>query len=87
MDIFYSETAVKQIKKIAKGNKKSAKMILDTIEKYASNPEGEYDIKQLKGSLGEFKRLRVGSYRIIFDDDGYILNIYEIKHRQEAYHD
>jgi mRNA-degrading endonuclease RelE of RelBE toxin-antitoxin system len=45
------------------------------------------DIKTLKGKYGTFKRLRVGNYRVIFEDDGRILLIYEIKHRQEAYHD
>ncbi len=62
-------------------------MIIDMIEKYASNPNGKYDIKNLKGEFGNFKRLRVGNYRIIFDEEGQILNIIEIKHRQEAYHD
>lgn len=86
-EILYSELATKQLKKIAKGDKKSAKMILDTIEKNASNSIGNFDIKNLKGDFGEFKRLRVGNYRILFDEDGNILNIYEVKHRQEAYHD
>jgi mRNA-degrading endonuclease RelE of RelBE toxin-antitoxin system len=45
------------------------------------------DIKTLKGKYGAFKRMRIGNYRIIFEDDGHILLIYEIKHRQEAYHD
>jgi hypothetical protein len=33
MEIKYSETAVRQFKKIAKGDKKSAAMILTAIEK------------------------------------------------------
>jgi len=41
----------------------------------------------LKGKYAEFKRLRVGKYRIIFDDDGKVMVIYEVKHRQEAYYD
>ena len=86
-EILYSETALKQLNKISKGDKKSAKMILDAIEKYASNPEGKYDVKSLKGAFGNFKRLRIGNYRVIFDEDGNIVSIIEIKHRQEAYHD
>ena len=85
MEIKYSERAVKQIKLIHKGDKKSAKMILEAIESYAQKPSGNFDIKILKGSYGELKRLRVGKYRIIFDDVGKILFVYEVKHRQEAY--
>ena len=62
-------------------------MIVDAIEKYAINPKGKNDIKILKGEFANFKRLRVGNYRIIFDEDDNILNIIEVKHRQEAYHD
>jgi mRNA interferase RelE/StbE len=85
MVIKYSEKAVKQIKQIHKGDKKSAKMIIDGIEAYPRNPGGVFDIKILKGKYGEFKRLRVGKYRIIFDDDGNVMFVYEVKHRQEAY--
>ncbi len=87
MEIKYSEKAVRQLKRIAKGDKKSAAMILRAIEKYRNNPQGNFDIKVLKGKYGNFKRLRAGNYRIIFDDDGNMMFIYEVKHRQEAYHD
>ena len=85
MEIKYSEKAVKQIKQIHKGDKKSARMIMEAIEAFAQNPSGNFDIKVLKGKYGEFKRLRVGKYRIIFDGEGNIMFIYEVKHRQEAY--
>jgi mRNA interferase RelE/StbE len=85
MEIKYSDRAVKQIKQIHKGDKKSVRMIIDAVEAYARNPGGVSDIKVLKGKYGEFKRLRVGKYRIIFDDDGNTMFIYEVKHRQEAY--
>jgi len=87
MEIFYSEKAAKSLKKISKGDKKSAKMIMDEIEKYANNPNDNFDLKYLKGKLGSFKRLRVGNYRIIFDDENNVMHIYEIKHRQEIYND
>ena len=77
----------KAVEKISKGDKKSARLIIATIEKYSRNPEGSFDIKILKGKMGEFRRLRVGNYRIIFDDDGNILYIYEVKHRQGVYND
>jgi mRNA-degrading endonuclease RelE of RelBE toxin-antitoxin system len=87
MEIKYSERAVKQIKLIFKGDRKSAIRIIESIEAYARNPGGSFDIKVLKGRYGEFKRLRVGKYRIIFDDTGNVMLIYEVKHRQEAYND
>ena len=87
MEIKYSEKADRQLKRIAKGDKKSAAMILNAIEKYSKNPQGKFDVKVLKGKYGSFKRLRIGNYRIIFDDDGNIMLIYEVRHRQEAYHD
>jgi mRNA-degrading endonuclease RelE of RelBE toxin-antitoxin system len=87
MEIKYSETASKQLKKIAKGDKKSASLILKTIESYRKNPRGRFDVKVLKGDYGDFKRLRAGNYRILFDEQYNVMFIYEIKHRQEAYHD
>jgi mRNA interferase RelE/StbE len=88
MEIRYSEKAEKQLKKIYKGNKKTAAMIMTAIESLSAGiTKTSLDIKILKGKYGTFKRLRVGNYRIIFEDDGRILLIYEIKHPQEAYHD
>ena len=89
MDIKYSERAEKQIKRIHKGDKKSTAMIIAAIESFAthSGKEKDFDVKILKGKYGNFKRLRVGNYRVIFEDDNTIMLIYEVKHRQEAYHD
>ena len=87
MEIKYSEKAVKQLKKIHKGDSKSAAMIMQAIEKYATDPSGRVDVKVLRGKYGDLKRLRAGNYRVIFEDDNSIVLIYEIKHRQEAYHD
>jgi mRNA-degrading endonuclease RelE of RelBE toxin-antitoxin system len=60
---------------------------MNAIEAYGQNPTGNFNIKMLKGKYGDFKRLRVGNYRIIFDDVFNVMMIYEIKHRQGAYHD
>ena len=45
--------------------------------------EGKGDIKKLKGREG--KRLRVGIYRVIFDDSGLVLYVYRIKTRGDVY--
>ncbi len=65
MEIKYSEKAIKQIRKIYKGDRKSAEMILCDLESYAGNPSSvKFDIKLLKGKYGDFKRLRSGGYRV-----------------------
>lgn len=87
MEIKYSEKSVKQIEKIHKGDKKSAEKILKTIETYAKNPSGNFDIKVLKGKYENFKRLRIRDFRVIFQEDKNDMLIYEIKHRKEAYND
>jgi mRNA-degrading endonuclease RelE of RelBE toxin-antitoxin system len=85
--IRYSQKAVKQLKTISKGDKKSAVMILTGVEAYATNPQGAFDVKVLKGKLGDIKRLRVGKYRILFGDENDVISVYEVKHRREAYSD
>lgn len=85
LKIKYSGKASKQFAGIHKGDKKSAEMIVSAVEEYAKDPFGHFDIKILKGKPVKFKRLRIGDYRIIFEDDKVTMWIYEIKHRQEAY--
>jgi len=85
MEILYSQKAEKQLKKIHKSDRESAVRIIKTIESFAENPSGKFDVKILRGKMAAFKRLRVGNYRILFDEDGHILHIYQIKHRQESY--
>ena len=87
LNIKYSAKAYKQLLKISKGSKKAVEMIVKVIEKFAGNPSANLDVKTLKGQFDVFKRIRVGNYRIIFDNDNKVMLIYEIKHRQEAYND
>jgi mRNA interferase RelE/StbE len=85
--IKYSEKSVKQIKEIWHFNSKDAEKIVLGIEDYANNPLIKHDVKNLKGKFGEFKRLRIGNYRVIFDNENNIMFVYEIKHRKDAYND
>lgn len=87
LDIKYSQKAVRQIKNIKVANYKDSERIINGIEKYATNPNDIHDIKQLKGKFAEFKRLRIGNYRVIFDNENNIMFVYEIKHRKDAYND
>jgi mRNA interferase RelE/StbE len=87
LEIKYSEKAVRQIKKIMSDNPGMVERILSGIEQYAITPAGVHDIKYLKGKLAEFRRLRVGSFRVIFDIDNQVMYVYEVKHRKDAYND
>ncbi len=77
MEIRYSSQARKFIKK---QDKPTRKRIVKAIE---SIPKG--DIKSIIGSRNKYKRLRVGNFRIIFDDMGNIIDILTIDNRGEVY--
>ncbi len=87
MEIKYSENSVKELKKILVANPRDAQRIILGIEKYTGSPLERHDVKPLKGKYGEFKRLRISSYRVIFDNENNILFVYNIKHRKDAYND
>lgn len=85
LEIKYTEIALKQLKKISTSNLKDAERIIIGIEEYANTPMEKHDIKSLKG--WEFKRLRIGNYRVIFDNENNIVFVYQIKHRKDIYND
>lgn len=47
-------------------HKSVAKRIMDKIDAYAEDPSAFAKVKTLKGDAG--KRLRVGSFRVIFEE-------------------
>lgn len=75
MQIEYSKTAVKFLQK---QNKQTQMRIISAIEKI---PRG--DIKRLQGQQNY--RLRVGNYRILFNQNGTIINIFDIDNRGQIY--
>lgn len=75
MEIRYSRQASKFLRK---QDKETQKRIIEAINKL---PIG--DIKKLQGRNGY--RLRVGSFRIIFDRDGNIIYVGEIENRGQIY--
>jgi mRNA interferase RelE/StbE len=87
MDIQFTDHSLKQLKKIAKADKKTANRIVDRLKRYANAPQDSHDVKVLKGGSGDITRLRVGDYRILFTIEGSSMVIAVIKHRQGAYHD
>lgn len=75
MDIVYSKRAKKFLDK---QNEETRSRIITAIEKL---PTG--DIKKLKGLDGF--RLRIGTFRIIFNHEGIIINIIDIDNRGQVY--
>lgn len=75
MKIIYSRAASKFLKKQTKQNQNR---IVSAIEKI---PDG--DIRKLRGRNGY--RLRVGNFRVLFDENGVIINIIDIDNRGQVY--
>lgn len=75
MEITYSKDAIKFLRK---QTKQTQNRILTAIEKIPSG-----DIRKLKGRSGY--RLRVGTFRILFDENGTIINIIDIDNRGQIY--
>lgn len=85
MQIVYSKVALKFLAKL---DKKSALRIRDAIEGLTHQPS-EGDIKLMQGFSDGRKRLRIGSWHVIYrvDTDGVvtILNVIEIGNRGDVY--
>lgn len=75
MEIIYSKDAIKFLRK---QTRQTQNRIISAIEKI---PNG--DIRKLKGRNGY--RLRVGTFRILFDEKGTIINIIDIDNRGQIY--
>lgn len=75
LEIRYSKQALKFLRK---QDSETQKRIIEAINKL---PIG--DVKKLQGRNGY--RLRVGSFRIIFDRDGNIIYVGEIENRGQIY--
>jgi mRNA interferase RelE/StbE len=60
------------------------KKIINKLTDFANNPKSfANQVKSLKGSA--MLRLRIGDYRILFEEDGRILRILRVGHRKEIY--
>lgn len=79
--ITYSKQALAFLSKIQRAERQK---IITKVKQYAESPEAlKNQIKKLKGL--SFYRLRVGDYRIVFDENGLVLNIVKIGHRKDIY--
>jgi mRNA interferase RelE/StbE len=79
--IVYTRVAMKQLAAIPAT---TARRITGKIEQYARDPASlARNVGKLQGRDGY--RLRVGDYRVIFDEDGQVLDILEIGPRGSVY--
>ena len=60
-----------------------ARRVATKIQELAGDIENNPNVKKLKGQDGY--RLRVGKWRVLFDDDGTIIEIYHIGSRGSVY--
>lgn len=79
--IRYSRAADKAL---AKMPAKTADLIEEKIEQVATDPHTlANNTTELRGT--DYRRLRVGDYRVIMDDNGDVLDILDVGHRREVY--
>jgi len=80
--LIYSSKALKVLDKIPTN---TAKLIRSKVKQYVSDPASlANNVKALKGRSKVF-RLRVGDWRVIFTEDGYIVEITDVAPRGSAY--
>ena len=78
-EIVYLKDAIAALKRMSPD---VARRIMNKIERMRHGLSG--DVKRLKAFVPNY-RLRVGDWRVLFEIDGQIIVIHEIKHRSEAY--
>lgn len=79
--IAYSKSAIKTLRKLPANE---AARIRAKVEQYATDPASQANnVKKLQGRDGY--RLRVGDWRVIFDEDGNVIAILEIGPRGGIY--
>ncbi len=81
-EISYTPAALKALTKMGSVE---AKRIVAKVKQYAADPESLANmVKPLKG-MDDMKRLRVGDYRVIFNETMEVVAVIRIGHRREIY--
>lgn len=63
-----------------------ATRIQTKVEQFAADPASlANNVKALKGEPSGTYRLRVGDYRVIFNDQGVVLVVIKVGHRRDIY--
>jgi mRNA interferase RelE/StbE len=83
MEVRYTKTALKALTRMPAV---AARLIRSKIEQYAEAPASlANNVKKLQGRDGY--RLRVGDWRVIFDQEGVVLDVLQIGPRGSIYED
>lgn len=81
-EIGYTRTAIRDFRKLPK---KDSERVRAKIAQYAEAPESlANNVTELTGTGGS-KRLRVGNWRILFEETEMSVTIYRVRKRGEAY--
>ena len=84
MQIRYTKAAAKALMKMPTN---AAQLIRMKIQQYAADPASlANNVRKLQGREEEY-RLRVGDWRVIFSQDGVILDVFKVRPRGSAYED
>lgn len=79
--IIYERQAIKALARMPVAD---AKRIRSKIQQYAEDPASiANNVKKLQGV--EYSRLRVGDWRVIFREDGVVIDIIKIAGRADVY--
>ncbi len=78
-ELLISEEARKQLRALPKSARRSIGLRLDTLQ---SDLSGQ--VRKLAAHEHKY-RLRVGTYRILFQLEAATIFVYAVKHRKEAY--
>jgi mRNA interferase RelE/StbE len=81
LNIQYTEDALKDMRGIGRV---AAGRVKNKLLDYAAHPQAfANQVKKLHGQ--NTLRLRIGDYRVLFTEDGIILNVLRVGHRREVY--
>jgi mRNA interferase RelE/StbE len=84
VEIRYTKAALKALTRMPNN---TAQLIRGKIRQYAENPASlANNVKKLQGREDAY-RLRVGDWRVIFTQDGVILDVLKVGPRGSAYED
>jgi mRNA interferase RelE/StbE len=64
-------------------DQKTAMRILTGLHRYAESGQG--DVRTLEDDTADLLRLRIGDYRILFDETPEAIRVHRVRHRSEAY--
>ena len=80
-DVVYAKQAIKALSRMPAAE---AQRIRLKVQQYADAPEIQANnVKKLQGA--DYYRLRVGDWRVIFREDGVIVDVVKIAGRSEVY--